>query len=280
MKGLDHEFIIVDNGSSDDTRGRVRQGFPEAVLIEGRSNMGFARANNLGLRRAKGDFVLLINPDTEWKKGDIGKATQYLKDHPEIGGLGCRLVLDDGSWQKSHGHFPTLGREIKEAFYLPRFFPWSKGMFIYAESAGGEDVDWVSATFFLCPRRVLLDIDGFDERYFMYYEDIDLSKRIRVTGKEVCYYPWIEIVHHQRTPSIYDFGESPYLYFDKHFGSSSAKTLRYILLFKTLLRVTLFSTLALLTGKGIFREKLKTNYRTFKYHLWEAPKVLNKLGRR
>ena len=283
MQEVRHELIIVDNASTDETCGMIQRGFPDALLIQSPSNAGFARANNLGLRKARGDFVLLMNPDTLWKSGEVRKALQLLRDHPEIGGLGCRLVLEDGSWQKSHGHFPTLGRELKEAFYLPRLFPqrpWSKGMFTYQEREGPGVVDWVSATFFLSPRKVILDINGFDERYFMYYEDIDLSARLREKGKEIYYYPEIEVTHFQRMPSVYDFGESPYLYFDKHFGTSLAKKLRYILLFKTLLRVAIFASLAVLTGKEIFREKLKTNYETFKYHLFEAPKGLKKLNQR
>jgi GT2 family glycosyltransferase len=280
IKGLSYEFILVDNASIDETCRLIEAGFPDALLIRNRSNVGFGRANNLGLNRARGEFVLLINPDTLWKRGEIRKAIQFLRDHAGIGGLGCRLLLEDGSWQKSHGHFPTLGRELKEVFYLPRLFPerrWSRGMFIYREREGTGAVDWVSATFFLCPRKVLLDIKGFDERYFMYYEDIDLSSRIREKGKEIYYYPEIEIIHSQRMPSVYDFGESPYLYFEKHFGLPFARLLRYILVFKAFLRVVIFSTLVFFTRREIFREKSGTNWKTFCYHFYEAPKVLRKL---
>ncbi len=280
IKGLSYEFIVVDNASTDDTCRMIREGFPDVLIIPNPANIGFGRANNLGLNEARGEFVLLLNPDTSWRRGDIKNGVRFLQRSPKIGGLGCRLLLEDGSWQKSHGHFPTFGRELKEAFYLPRLFPkrpWSKGMFIYEEREGPGAVDWVSATFFLCPRKVLLDVDGFDERYFLYYEDIDLSARIREKGKEIYYYPEIEVVHYQRLPWIYDFGESPYLYFDKYFGPSLAKKLRYALLFKTLLRVTLFTPLALLTGRETFRAKLKTNHRTFRYHFFEAPKVIKRL---
>jgi GT2 family glycosyltransferase len=280
IKGLSYEFILVDNASTDETCRVIQEGFPDALLIRNPSNIGFGRANNLGLNKARGEFVLLINPDTLWKRGEIRKAIQFLRDHPKIGGLGCRLLLEDGSWQKSHGQFPTLGRELKEALYLPRLFPkrpWSRGMFVYREREGTGAVDWVSAAFFLCPREVILDIKGFDERHFMYYEDIDLSSRIREKGKEIYYYPEIEIIHFQRMPSVYDFGESPYLYFEKHFGPPLARLLRYILLFKTILRVIIFLPLAFLTGREIFREKWRTNWRTFHYHLYEAPKVLRKL---
>ncbi len=292
MKRLEHEIIVVDNCSSDDTCRKVEEGFPDALLVRNPWNVGFGRANNFGLRRAAGEFVLLLNPDICWKGGDVENAIRFLRDHPGIGGLGCRLVLGDGSWQRSHGHFPTLGRELKEAFYLPRLFPtnrWAKGMFIYRENGrekGGQEerepkaVDWVSATFFLCRREVILEVGGFDERYFMYYEDIDLSAKVRSRGREIYYYPGIEITHHQAMPGVYDFGGSPYLYFDKYFGPSLAEKLRYIFLFKSFLRVIIFAPLALLTGRKVFKDKLKTNRRTFRYHFREAPKVIKRLSRK
>ena len=280
MGEVDHEVIIVDNASSDETIRMIEQEFPRVTLIPNPLNLGFAGANNLGLRRARGEFVLLINPDTRWKRGDIRKALQFLESHPDVGALGCRLILEDGSWQKSHGNFPTLGRELKEVFYLPRLFPrWRccRGVFTYRERNGERSVDWVAGAFCLCRRATLTEVGGFDERYFLYGEDIDLSNGIRAKGKEILYYPAIEITHYQRMPSIYDFGESPYLYFDKHFGPSYAEALRYVLLSKMIIRMMIFFPLTLLTGKKGFREKLKTNYRTFKYHLFEAPKVLKKM---
>jgi GT2 family glycosyltransferase len=121
LKKIDYEMILIDNASSDETCRVIQQGFPDVTLIHSPSNIGFASANNLGFQRAKGKYVLLINPDTLWKRGDIRKAIQFLGDHPEIGALGCRLILEHGAWQKSHGNFPTLGKELKETFYLPRY---------------------------------------------------------------------------------------------------------------------------------------------------------------
>jgi GT2 family glycosyltransferase len=281
VREVDHEIIIVDNASSDETIRTIEQEFPRVTLLRNPLNLGFAGANNIGLRRAKGDFVLLINPDTCWKRGDIKKALLFLRGHPEVGALGCRLILEDGSWQKSHGNFPTLGREVKEVFYLPRLFPrWKccRGVFTYRERNGEMSVDWVAGAFCLCKRATLTEVGGFDERYFMYGEDIDLSYGIREKGREILYYPAIEIIHYQRMPSIYDFGESPYLYFDKHFGSSYAKALRYVLLSKVIVRMMIFFPLTFLTGKEGFREKLKTNYRTFKYHLFDAPEVIKRIS--
>ncbi len=280
IKGMDYELIIIDNASKDKTCSLIEERFPEALLVRNHSNEGFAKANNLALQRAIGDFILLINPDTEWKKGELQEAIQFLIDHPEIEALGCRLILEDGSWQKSHGNFPTLIREIKEALYLPRIFPqsqWMRGVYVYQDNRDPVPVDWISGTFFLFKKEILTEVGTFDEHYFMYYEDIDLSKRIREKGKEIYYFPKIEIAHYQRVGSVIDYGESPYIYYNKFFGSNFAEILRYILLLKSFLRVWFFLSLSFFSKKVVFREKLRSNYNTFKYHLFEASRVLRSL---
>jgi GT2 family glycosyltransferase len=276
-KGLDHEILVVDNASKDETCQIIERAFPQVLLIRQEVNLGFAKANNHGLQRAKGEFVLLINPDTLWKRGEAGEAVRFLRNHPEIGAMGCRLILEDGSWQRSHGNFPTLLRELKETFYLPRIFSrsnWAKGVFVYKDHPEPKPVEWVSCTFLICSRRLMAEVGYLDEEYFMYYEDIDLSKRIREQGKEVYYFPGIEIVHYQRWPSIIDFGESPYLYFKKHFGLYFTEILRYILIFKTFLRLMIFLPLTLIPGRTIFCRKFKSYYCTFKFHLFEAPRII------
>lgn len=273
MEGIEYELIVVDNASHDETCKIVKKEFPSVLFLRNDLNLGFAKANNLGLQKAEGEFVLLMNPDTVWKKGEAREAIGFLHNHPEIGAMGCRLTLEDGSWQRSHGNFPTLLRELKETFYLPRVFPrsnWTKGVFIYQDHPKPKPVEWVSCTFLICSRKLIAGIGYLDEDYFMYYEDIDLSKRIREQGKEIYYFPGIEIVHCQRWPSLIDFGESPYIYFKKHFGLYFAKILRYILVLKTFLRLMIFLPLAFIPGRRIFGTKLRSYYRTFGFHLFEA----------
>jgi GT2 family glycosyltransferase len=280
VRDMNHELIIVDNDSKDETCEIIEREFPQVILIRNGFNAGFARANNLALQRAKGEFVLLINPDTIWEKGNLKKAIVFLKEYPKIGGVGCRLILENGSWQKSYGNFPTLMRELRETFYLPRLFPqsrWMRGVYIYDDSSSLKPVDWVSCTFFLGDRGLMSEVGFFDEQYFMYYEDIDLSKRIRGKGREIYFYPEIEIIHHQKWPTIIDFSGSSYIYYKKYFGLYFAKILRYILLLKTLLRICIFFILSLFTRKVDLRDKLRSYCETFKFHLFNAPRVIRSL---
>lgn len=280
VSGIGYELIIVDNASNDQTCHLIKERFPEVFLIQNHSNEGFAKANNLALEKAKGDFILLINPDTEWKKGKLKEAIQFLKNHSGIGALGCRLVLENGSWQKSYGNFPTLIREIKEAFYFPKIFPqsqWMKGVYTYHDHLEPKPVDWISCTFLLFKKEMLREVRFLDEHFFMYYEDIDFSRRMREKGKEIYYFPEIEITHFQKRTSLIDYGESPYIYFAKYFGFNFAVTLRYVLLIKAFLRIWIFLPLTFFSRKAIYRERLRSNYHTFRFHLMKAPKVLRSL---
>jgi len=277
---MDHELIIIDNDSKDETCEIIEREFPQVILIRNGFNAGFAKANNLALQRAKGKFVILINPDTIWGRGDLKKAIGFLNEHPGVGALGCRIVLEDGSRQKSLGNFPTLLRELKETFYLPKIFPrskWMRGVYIYDVSSSLKPVDWVSCTFFLGDRGLMSEVGFFDEQYFMYYEDIELSKRIRGKGREIFFYPEIEIIHHQKWPTIIDSGGSSYIYFNKYFGLYFAKILRYILLLKTLLRICIFFILSLFTRKVDLRDKFRSYCETYKFHLFDAPRVIRSL---
>ncbi len=280
VKDIEHEILVVDNASCDKTCEIIEREFPKIHLMRNSTNLGFAAANNLALRRARGEFVLLINPDTRWRRGKIRNALQFLKEHPKVGGLGARLLLKDGSWQKSFGSFPSLYQEVKRILFPQKILNGSKGLkgrFISMGEKEKVPVDWISCTFFLAKREVLVEAGLFDERYFMYYEDIDLSKRIRERGREIYYYPEIEIVHFQRSPMLYDDGKSPYIYFHKHFGLSFAKRLRWVLVSKFFLRVVVFLVFTFLTRWKGFKEKYELNKRSLRFHLFEAGNVLKQL---
>jgi GT2 family glycosyltransferase len=153
-----------------------------------------------------------------------------------------------------------------------------RGVFAYVDHSNPKPVDWVSCTFFLCHRKLMAEVGFFDDRYFLYYEDIDLSERIRKKGKDIYYYPEIEIIHYQKWPSIIDFGGSPYIYFNKHFGLHVAKNLRYILIFKTFLRLLIFFPFVFLPGRIVLGDKFKSYYRTFKFHLFDASEIIRSLS--
>jgi hypothetical protein len=181
----------------------VRERFSWAQAIQAPRNEGFGAGNNVGLRLARGRYVILLNPDLTVFPGEMEKWIKWMEDHPDVGISGPRVVNPDGTDQDSCYRFPGLLTPMYRRTFLGRL-PWGrrhvdrylmKGM----DRARDQDVDWVLGAA-MCIRRDLLDrIGHFDPRYFMYFEDADLCRRAWAAGARVTYTPVARFVHyHQR----------------------------------------------------------------------------------
>lgn len=197
--GLSTEVWVVDNASSDGSAEMVRSCFPE-VRLEARSeNLGFTRANNLALERARGRHLLLLNPDTEAHPGALTTLVRFLDEHPRAGACGPRLLNTDGSLQKNGSRSPTLLREFLAVTGLWRLAP---GWYERALNHGREDfdrrcrVDLVSGACLLVRRPVMEQVGKLDERFFMFYEEIEWAHRMRQAGWEIWYVPEAVVTHH------------------------------------------------------------------------------------
>jgi GT2 family glycosyltransferase len=195
--GLDFEIIVVDNASRDGSVEMLKEEFPLAKTLSNTANVGFARANNVGIRIARGDAILLLNPDTEILHGAIPETVRVLGDHPAAGIVGCRLLSPTRSVQQSAGSFPTLWNIFSEAMLLDSIIPkWSgrrSGSFDYSSETR---VDYVSGAFFLIARGVLDSVGLLDEKFFMYSEEVDYCFRAKKAGYEVWFTPRGEVIHH------------------------------------------------------------------------------------
>ncbi|MCL5104332.1 MAG: glycosyltransferase family 2 protein [Armatimonadetes bacterium] len=200
IKGLSHEIIVIDNGSTDGSVEAVRARFPDAHLIANDTNLGFAAANNLGLEKATGEIVLLLNPDTTVPPDAIGSMLDFLSGHPEVGIVGPRLVGSDGEPQiSSFGMFPSVTEAALHALRIWRIAPRSslaKRFLVRPE----EGEDWAYAAHLLgacllMPRKVIDEIGGFDEGFFLFLEETDLCCRARKAGYKLAYYTGASIVH-------------------------------------------------------------------------------------
>jgi len=194
------ELIVVDNDSGDGSVEMVRAEFPEARLIANTENVGFGRANDQAFQFCRGRYVLLLNPDTVVLDHAADRMVAIMESRPEIGALGCRLLNSDGSFQRWTGgnppaqlnifcHFLLLYRILPQAILPPP---------LYLESEPSHDVDvgWVSGACLLL-RRSALRTAIFDERFFLYGEDVELCERLRVGEWKVVYTPSARIIHHQ-----------------------------------------------------------------------------------
>lgn len=202
-KGIAMEVIVVDNNSTDDSCAMIRAKFPEIVLIENKDNKGFSKANNQAVAIAKGEYVLFLNPDTVMPEDFFAKTLAYMDAHPEAGALGPRLIDGKGQFAPdSKKSFPSLSVAIFKTTGINKVF--SKSPYInkyYAVHIGEREtaeVDVLSGCCMLVRRSAMDKAGGpFDEDYFMYCEDVDLSYRIQKAGFKNMYFPEADLIHYK-----------------------------------------------------------------------------------
>ena len=238
---LQLEMIVVDSASSDGSAEMIRREFPWVELIVCKKNLGFPSGNNLGIARAKGRNILLLNPDTIVVDDALPVMVHYVDQHADIGALGAKLLNPDLSIQSSRRRFPTMLTAIFESTWLESIAPAPILRHYYAldlpddESA---DVDWVTGACLMVPRPVIDQVGPLDEEYFMYSEELDWCRRIKDAGWRVLYLPQAKIIHHigksseqAVTDRHINFQRAKLRYFRKFHGRWKATLLRMLLLF-------------------------------------------------
>lgn len=200
------EVIVVDNASTDGSADMVLQEFPLVKLVASAENLGFARGSNLAAAAARGHYVLYLNPDTELVTNAIFGMWTFLIHHRGHGAVGCRLLNSDGSVQLTCASgFPTLRNELSSLLFLDRLFPTSKVCssreLNYWDHADSRNVECLSGACMMLPRSLVERLTGFDERFFMYGEDLDLCCRVRRAGLELRYLASEVIYHHEGAAS-------------------------------------------------------------------------------
>jgi GT2 family glycosyltransferase len=241
-EGVILEVIVVDNASRDASADMVESDFPEVRLIRSEINLGFAAANNVGFKVATGDTILLLNPDALLEPKALQRALAHMAADPRIG-MGGGLLLDKaGQWQPSARCFPSLLNEFLVLSGLAARFPKSRffGRFdrTWDDSGQAAKVDWVPGAFALIRRSALEQVGDFDERFFLYYEEVDLCRRFYQAGWTIWYWPDVVIRHwggeSSKTVENHDFSSSgsqltlwrmrsELLFYRKHHGWLIAK---------------------------------------------------------
>ena len=199
LASIEHEVIVIDNASADGSPDMVATEFPAVRLVRNAENRGFGRANNQGMRLARGDWLLLLNSDTELVDDSVADLWRRVRDEPGLGVAHCRLVYPDGRLQHSTYRFPSLRRAVLEDLGLYKLLGARRAGELllggYWDHDEERDVDAVAGAFMLLPRTVFEQTGGFDERLFLYGEDIEWCHRIRASGRRVRFYPHASVVH-------------------------------------------------------------------------------------
>lgn len=193
------DVTVVDNASSDGTVEllRVEAKRPFLKIIANEVNLGFARSSNMGATASVGQYLLFLNPDTAVKPTAIRKLTNFLDEHPEAGVVAPKILNEDGSLQFSCRDEPRILFAVLEAFRLWRLSPGLFGGYRYASWHHNTTraVGWVSGACLMIRKSLFEEIGGFDESFFLYYEDTDLCLRVRRKGFSVYYLPEALVIH-------------------------------------------------------------------------------------
>jgi GT2 family glycosyltransferase len=197
LEGISCEILVVDNNSTDHSTEMVQKEFPEVILIPLSKNVGFGAANNRAFEKAKGRTIALLNSDAFLHPHALQNGLHHLKEHPKMGLGGARLVNPDGSWQPSARLFPSPLNDFLILSGLSARYPKSRffGRPDRTYADGACETDWVPGAFALFPRSVLDQVGGFDERFFLYYEEVDLCRRIQAAGYTIQYWPDVVVTH-------------------------------------------------------------------------------------
>lgn len=199
-KNIDAEVFVVDNASTDDSASVLPLLFPNVHFIWNEVNLGFSKANNLAIKNAKGQFILFLNPDTIVPEDCFEKCLSFFSTHHDGGALGVHMIDGNGNFHKeSKRSFPDPAVSFFKMIGLSKLFPKSK---LFASYYAGHlpekntaSIDVLSGAFMMISRKILDRVVGFDEDYFMYAEDIDLSYRIKKTGFKNYYFAETSIIH-------------------------------------------------------------------------------------
>ena len=247
-KGINYEVIVIDNASTDGSAEMVQKTFPQVILHALKDNLGFTRGNNIGIQSSKGEYVLILNPDTEIRDNVFVKLIGFLKQTPSAVGVICKLRGYDGKVQRVAGRFPTIFSSwlsYSTMMILPKAIRLNT---IDVNTDITRPVDWIVGAAMMIRGIPLRAVGGFDERIFMFAEDVDLCLRLhKKTGLTFYYYPGETIIHaggasysrNNLAVTRYGFRSSCY-YLNKHYGPRLAS------IFKNAVRFSWTVTLMLL----------------------------------
>ncbi|GMU95350.1 MULTISPECIES: glycosyltransferase [Ignavibacterium] len=231
-QNLSTEIIVIDNASDDGSVEMLREKFPDVKLIANEKNLGFGKANNIGLKEAKGKYILLINPDTLVAEDTFTKLIEFFESHPDAGMVGCKILNPDGTLQLAcRRSFPGPWTSFTKVTGLSSLFPKSKLFarynLTYLDENQTYEVDAISGSFMMLRKDVYDKVGGFDEQFFMYGEDLDLCYRIQKAGYKIYYVHTTQIIHYKgestKRSSLDEtkvFYQAMHLFVKKHLSSS------------------------------------------------------------
>ena len=193
------EVIVIDNASSDGSTQEIRKKFPKVTCVANDKNYGFAGANNQGIKLAKGEYLLFLNPDTIMHSGASDYLVNFMDSTKDVGACGPKLLNEDGSLQRSVRQFPSYRGALYRFTFLNHFKIFKNNyrnwLMKEFDHKNQRDVDQLMGAALLVRKSIIDKIGGFDENFFMYYEEVDLCYRIKQYGQRIVFLPQVCITH-------------------------------------------------------------------------------------
>lgn len=265
---LQVETIVIDNASQDNSVTILENNYPWIDLITNTENVGFARANNQGIRVSQGQNIMLLNPDTIVKTQTIQTLIDFLKQYPAAGVVGPLTLNPDQSLQTSAYPRPTLFREAWRLFHFDMFYPIGSYRMSAWNCQHPRQVDSLLGACLVIRRQILDEVGLLDEDYFMYSEEIDLCARIQRAGWDLYWVPTASIIHyggqstkHVATAMFIQLYQSKLIFFRKHYGPQQGQAYKHLIKAAALTRLSLNGLAQIIKPTGRDRyQALAVNY--------------------
>jgi len=274
LSSLDHveefprEVIVIDNASTDGTPDLIAEKFPSFQLVRSDRNLGFAKANNIGIRNSHGKYVCLVNSDVVVPKGCLTSLMQFMESNPEVGVVGPQMLGPAGNIRRSAMRFPSLLSSVARSFSLDRS-PWLSRVF-HAQMMTDfshdrqAEVDILNGWFWMIRREALSEVGLLDERFFIYGEDMDWCLRFRKAGWKIVFFPGASAIHYGGASSsaapvrfYVEQQKADFQYWAKHHSALAAVAYKAIIFVHNLLRMVGYSARYCISGRKRAEAKSK-----------------------
>jgi GT2 family glycosyltransferase len=277
------KITVVDNASSDNTAGEVKKLFPEVKMIENKSNLGYAKAVNIGVGQSAADYLIVCNSDVVFTLNGITALFDFISRKEKIGAAGLRQVYPDGSWQYCYGTVPGLWQSVKEVFYIDYFqmiiqgYKYNHRINIRKPIYPG----YIDGAVMCLSKKVFDDVNGFDEDFFFYSEEADFCLRIKKIGYKVALIPLFNVIH-LRGGSSRNSGiniknidmliKSKMLFCKKHYGKIECIIVKHLNKLHFRINIFIYSLFSLfLSGNKELENRIEIS-RIF-YSIWKGLKI-------
>jgi GT2 family glycosyltransferase len=262
------EIIVVDNASKDDSVSAFKANFPDVIVLENKQNLGFAKANNQGIRIAQSRYVCLVNSDILFLEDSLRPMLNYMDNHPEVGMLGPKLLWQDQTLQGSCRKFPSLWNTLCPAIGLTNLFPHAsffsgEHMVGYFKHDQIKDADVLVGAFLMVRQLALKQVGDMDDKYFMYCEEVDWCKRFIIAGWKIRFFPETKVIHYGGGSSASEpvrfFREyclSNLRYWNKHYTKLSVAVYRTLMIIRYLIRLPFLAAIYWIRRSDAWKTKL------------------------